>query len=218
MKIEFIYKRGNNGFDDFMKYDNKAIDSICIYTYKNDCLKILYELEARIIKLTMDIQKISSLHFNIDLNQEGIFRYCNSLYIPIELSGLKYFQEDELTDPDRWNQGYWEYFTLDIFKENLKFYSLHSSPSILNSKDSIMNILAKIYNRINEDIYYLDDESIEKDLDILNKNIKDYNDLKEKYFHIEDDELLKLFKKEIEDLEEEDNVGVLPYEEEFEEE
>ena len=218
MKIEFVYKRGNNGLDEFMEYDNKTIDSICIYTYKNDCLKVLYKLEARIIHLTMNIQKIPFLHFNIDLNQKGIFRYCDSLYIPVKLSGLKYFHEDELTDPDRWNQGYWEYFTLDIFKENLKFYSLHSSPSILNLKDSIMSSLAKIYNRINEDIYYLDDDSIEKDLDTLNKNIKDYNDLKEKYFHIEDDELLKLFKKEIEDLEEEDSIGVLPYEEEFEEE
>ena len=217
MKIEFIYKKGNNGLDEFMVYNNKTIDSICIYTYKNDCLKVLYELEARIIQLTMDIQKIPSLHFNIDLNQEGIFRYGDSLYIPIELSGLKYFHEDELTDPDRWNQGYWEYFTLDIFKESLKFYSLHSSPSILNLKDSIMSSLAKIYNRINEDIYYLDDD-IEKDLDILNKNIKDYNDLKEIYFHMEDDELFKLFKKEIEELEDNDDIGVLPYEEEFEEE
>lgn len=218
MKIEFTYKRGNNGLDEFMEYDNKTIDSICIYTYKNDCLKVLYELEVRIIHLTMNIQKVPFLHFNIDLNQEGIFRYCDSLYIPVELSGLKYFQKDELTDPDRWNQGYWEYFTLDIFKENLKFYSLHSSPSILNLKDSIMNTLAKIYNRINEDIYYLDDDSIEKDLDILNKNIKDYNDLKEKYFHMENDELLKLFKKEIEESEDNDDIGVLPYEEEFEEE
>ena len=217
MKIEFIYKRGNNGLDEFMEYDNKTFDSICIYTYKNDCLKVLYELKARIIKLTMDIQKIPSLHFNIDLDQEGIFRYCDSLYIPIELSGLKYFHEDELTDPDRWNQGYWEYFTLDIFKENLKFYSLHSSPSILNLKDSIISSLSKIYNRINEDIYYLDDD-IEGDLDILNKNIKDYNDLKEIYFHMEDDELLKLFKKEIEELEDNDDISVLPCEEEFEEE
>ena len=217
MKIEFICKKGNNGLDEFMEYDNKTIDSICIYTYKNDCLKVLYELEARIIKLTMDIQKIPSLHFNIDLDQEGIFRYCDSLYIPIKLSGFKHFQEDELTDPDRWNQGYWEYFTLDIFKENLKFYLLHSSPSILNLKDSIMSSLAKIYNRINEDIYYLDND-IEEDLDILNKNIQDYNDLKEIYFHMEDDELLKLFKKEIEKLEDNDDIGVLPYEEEFEEE
>ena len=215
MKIEFIYKKGNNG--EFMEYDNKTFDSICIYTYKNDCLKVLYELEIRIIKLTMNRQKIPSLHFNIDLNQEGIFRYCDSLYIPIKLSGFKHFQEDELTDPDRWNQGYWEYFTLDIFKENLKFYLLHSSPSILNLKDSIMSSLAKIYNRINEDIYYLDD-SIEKDLDILNKNIKDYKDLKEIYFHMEDDELLKLFKKEIEELEDNDDISVLPCEEEFEEE
>ena len=122
-----------------------------------------------------------------------------------------------MTDPDRWNQGYWEYFTLDIFKENLKFYSLHSSLSILNLKNSIMSSLTKIYNRINEDIYYLDD-NIEKDLDILNKNIKDYNDLKEKYFHMEDDELLKLFKKEIEKLEDNDDIGVLPYEGEFKEE
>ena len=218
MKIEFICKKGNNGLDEFMEYDNKTIDSICIYTYKNDCLKVLYELEARIIKLTMDIQKIPSLHFNIDLDQEGIFRYCDSLYIPIKLSGFKHFQEDELTDPDRWNQGYWEYFTLDIFKENLKFYLLHSSPSILNLKDSIMSSLAKIYNRINENIYYLDGDNIEKDLDILNKNIKDYNDLKEKYFHMEDDELLKLFKKEIKELEDNDDIDVLPYEEEFEEE
>ena len=218
MKIEFVYKRGNNGLDEFMEYDNKTIDSICIYTYKNDCLKVLYELKARIIKLTMDIQKIPSLHFNIDLNQEGIFRYCGSLYIPIELSGFKHFQEDELTDPDSWNQGYWEYFTLDIFKENLKFYLLHSSPSILNLKNSIMSSLAKIYNRINEDIYYLDGDNIEKDLDILNKNIKDYNDLKEIYFHMEDDELLKLFKKEIKELEDNDDIDVLPYEGEFKEE
>lgn len=217
MKIEFIYKKGNKGLDEFIEYDNKTIDSICIYTYKNAYLKVLYELEARIIKLTMDIQKISSLHFNIDLNQEGIFRYGDSLYIPIELSGLKYFHEDELTDPDRWNQGYWEYFTLDIFKENLKFYLLHSSPSILNLKDSIMSSLAKIYNRINENIYYLDDD-IEEDLETLNKNVKDYKDLKEIYFHMEDDELLKLFKKEIEELEDNDDIGVLPYEKEFEEE
>lgn len=214
MKIEFVCRRGDNGLEDFMEYDNKTIDSICIYTYKNDCLKVLYELEARILQLTMNIQKIAQLHFNIDLNQEGIFRYCDSLYIPLELSGIKYFQKEELTDPDRWNQGYWDYFTFDIFRENLKFYSLHSSPSILNSKNSIMNTLAKIYNRINEDIYYLDDESIDRDLDTLNKNIKDYKDLKEKYFHIEDDELLKLLKKEIEELEDEDNIGVLPYEEE----
>ena len=217
MKIEFIYKKGNKGLDEFIEYDNKTIDSICIYTYKNAYLKVLYELESIIIKLTMDIQKISSLHFNIDLNQEGIFRYYGSLYIPIELSGLKYFHEDELTDPDRWNQGYWEYFTLDIFKENLKFYLLHSSPSILNLKDSIMSSLAKIYNRINENIYYLDDD-IEEDLETLNKNVKDYKDLKEIYFHMEDDELLKLFKKEIEELEDNDDIGVLPYEKEFEEE
>ena len=99
MKIEFVYKRGDNGLDELMGYNNKTIDSICIYTYKNDCLKVLYELEARIIHLTMNIQKVPFLHFNIDLNQEGIFRYCDSLYIPIELSGLKYFHEDELTDP-----------------------------------------------------------------------------------------------------------------------
>ena len=217
MKIEFIYKKGNNGLDEFMEYDNKTFDSICIYTYKNDCLKVLYELEARIVQLTMDIQKIPSLHFNIDLDQEGIFRYCDSLYIPIELSGLKYFKEDELTDPDRWNQGYWDYFTFDIFKEELKFYSLHSSPSLLNFKDSILKTLSKIYSRINENIYYLDDD-IDEDLDILNKNIKDYNDLKEIYFHMEDDELLKLFKKEIKELEDNDDIDVLPYEEEFEEE
>lgn len=60
-------------FNNFIHFNDKKVQSICIYEIKNNYRKILFKINGNVLYLIASKLKKKCLHFSIDLNQDGIF-------------------------------------------------------------------------------------------------------------------------------------------------